>query len=104
MRVGWSKTSGRESRTITAGAATGGSGGALGVLGKRDEALHEVEAMVAGSSLASMPYLRDAACFRDLHAEPRYQKAVQKLQARIDTMRERLPATLAQHGFTMDQF
>jgi Flp pilus assembly protein TadD len=79
-------------------------GCALGVLGKREEALHEVEAMAAGSSLAWMPYLRDAACFRDLHAEPRYQKAVQRLQARLEAMRDRLPATLAQHGFTMDQF
>jgi tetratricopeptide (TPR) repeat protein len=79
-------------------------GCALGVLGKRDEALHEVEAMVAGSSLAWMPYLRDAACFRDLHAEPRYQTAVSKLQARIDAMRKRLPATLAEHGFTIEDF
>ena len=79
-------------------------GCALGVLGKREEALHEIEAMAAGSSLAWMPYLRDAACFRDLHSEPRYQKAVQKLQARIDAMRERLPGLLAQHGFTIDQF
>ena len=78
-------------------------GCALGVLGKRDEALHEIEAMVSGNSLAWMPYLRDAACFRDLHDEPRYQKAVHQLQARLDVMRERLPATLAQHGFTIDQ-
>ena len=76
-------------------------GCALGVLGKRDEALQEVEKMVSGSSLAWMPYLKDAACFRDLHGEPRYQKSVQALQARLDAMRERLPATLVKHGFTM---
>jgi Tfp pilus assembly protein PilF len=80
-------------------------GCALGVLGKRDEALHEIEAMVSASNSATMPpYLRDAACFRDLRDEPRYQKAVHKLQAHIDAMRERLPAALAQRGFTMDQF
>ena len=79
-------------------------GCALGVLGKRDEALHEIDAMVAASNLVPTPYLRDAACFRELRGESRYQKAVHKLQARLDVMRERLPATLAQHGFTMDQF
>ena len=58
--------------------------------------------MASGSALAWMPYLTDAACFRDLHDDPRYQKSVDTLQARLDAMRERLPATLAQHGFTMD--
>jgi hypothetical protein len=78
-------------------------GCALAVLGRRDEALQEVITMVAGSSVTYTPYLRDAACFRDLHGEPRYQKAVDTLQARIDAMRQRLPVTLAQHGFTMDE-
>ena len=75
---------------------------ALAVLGKRERALTEIETAAAAPNLAWLPLLRDAGCFRDLHDEPRYQKAIEALQARHDAIRERLPATLAKHGFTMD--
>ena len=74
----------------------------LAELGKREQALTEVEITAAAPNLAWLPYLRDAGCFRDLHDEPRYQKAIEVLQARHDAIRERLPETLSKHGFTMD--
>jgi TolB-like protein len=74
---------------------------ALAALGKREQALTEVEITAAAPNLAWLPYLRDAGCFRDLHDEPRYQKAIEGLEAKHDAIRDRLPATLAKHGFEM---
>ena len=68
---------------------------ALAVLGKHDLALEVFEASAAAPNMAFLPVLRDSACFRDLHDEPRYQAAIRSLQARHDAIRERLPATLA---------
>jgi hypothetical protein len=72
------------------------------VQGKRERALTEIETMAAAPNLAWLPFLRDAGCFRDLRDEPRYKTAMQALQARHDAIRERLPETLAKHGFTKD--
>jgi len=75
----------------------------LAAMGKKEQALQQLEESAAAPNLAWLPFLRDAACFRDLHDEPRYRKAIQTLQARHDAIRERLPATLERRGLTLDQ-
>ena len=73
---------------------------ALAVLGKHEQAITALETSAKYSNLAWLPYLKDGACFRSLHSDPRYQIAIQKLEARHEELRQRLPQTLASHGLS----
>jgi serine/threonine protein kinase/TolB-like protein/Tfp pilus assembly protein PilF len=67
-------------------------------LGKPAEALDSLDRAVAAHGLVWSPMLEDSPCFKRIATEPRYKAAVERVEERKKGLRERLPATLSEHG------
>ncbi|MDX1480538.1 MAG: winged helix-turn-helix domain-containing protein [Woeseiaceae bacterium] len=68
---------------------------ALSTLRRDDEALTVLQAVVDSPGLVWYPLLVDAVCFRRLEGEPRYEAVVAAVEQRMQSLRERVPETLA---------
>jgi TolB-like protein/cytochrome c-type biogenesis protein CcmH/NrfG len=71
---------------------------ALLQVGNVDEALQRLGRIEASRGLADSSRLEDALCFHRVAEEPRYRRVIAGLRARQETLRERLPMTLLEHG------
>ena len=68
-------------------------------LGRNAEALDSLDRVRNAQGLVWLPLLRrDSPCFKRLAAEPRYVALIEHLEERERMLRERLPATLLEHG------
>jgi hypothetical protein len=67
-------------------------------LGRDAEALDALDRVRDAQGLAWSPFLLDSPCFKRLAQEPRYKALIEHLETRQQQLRERLPATLSEHG------
>ena len=71
---------------------------ALSTLNRDEESLASIEKLLDVPAIARTPWIKDHTCFRKFQNEPRYRAVVSALDARLATIRERLPVTLERYG------
>jgi DNA-binding winged helix-turn-helix (wHTH) protein/tetratricopeptide (TPR) repeat protein/TolB-like protein len=69
-------------------------------LGRDAEAFAALERIERSIGLVWLPLLRDGQCFRRYVGDPRYESVIAQVEERLRQLRERLPATLREHGLT----
>jgi TolB-like protein/DNA-binding winged helix-turn-helix (wHTH) protein/tetratricopeptide (TPR) repeat protein len=74
---------------------------ALSVLGDDTRALERLRRVVDSPGLVWYPVLRDAPCFRRLENEDSYRETLAAVEERMAGLRDKVPATLARHGFEL---
>ena len=67
-------------------------------LARYPDALDTLDRVRDAQGLAWSPFLLDSPCFKRLAQEPRYRALIDHLEDRKKQLRERLPATLSEHG------
>jgi tetratricopeptide (TPR) repeat protein len=75
---------------------------ALSTLNRDEEALASFEKLLDVHGIARTPWIKDHTCFRKFQNEPRYRAVVSALDARLATLRERLPVTLERYGLVSE--
>jgi len=70
----------------------------LSTLDRDEESLATIEKLQDISAVAWTPWIKDNTCFLKFQNEPRYRAVVSALDARLATLRERLPVTLETYG------
>jgi len=75
-----------------------GAACALSQLNRDEESLASLETLLDATAIAWTPWIKDHTCFQKFQNEPRYRAVVSALDARLATIRERLPVTLERYG------
>jgi tetratricopeptide (TPR) repeat protein len=71
---------------------------AFAQLGQYPQALDLLDRVKNAQGLVRSPLVQDSPCFKPLAGEARYKAVVDRLEERKQLLRERLPATLLEHG------
>ena len=71
------------------------------VLGEDDQVYYRFQRAREGKHLVWRPMLEDAQCFKRFADDPAYRAVIEHFEDRRAMLRQRLPATLAQHGVSL---